>query len=264
MTEPFARALESHMLYESQAHAEALARLHLMLQHGSLGVLTGEVGAGKSTLIRHLVRSLDPMRFQTIYLVQAGMKPKDFYSELLRLLGEETPFYLEKARQLFHKTLLQRHQQGDRSLVVFLDEAQDVAQQLLLELRFALNQQMDSTSLFSLILVGQPELRRTLKLNKHEALSQRVRLQYHLAGLSAEDTASYIRHQMKGAGYATPLFSESAIKLIHSDTRGIPRLINNICIHALYATKKSGSEIVEAELVTRITQDVARQRGLAT
>ena len=264
MTEPFSRAPENHMLFESQAHAEALARLHLMLQSGSLGVLTGEVGAGKSTLIRHLVRSLDPMRFQPIYLVQAGMKPKDFYGELLRLLGEETPFYLEKARQLFHKTLLQRQQQGDRSLVVFVDEAQDVAPSLLLELRFALNQHMDATSLFSLVLVGQPELRRTLKLNKHEALSQRVRLQYHLTGLTADDTANYIRHQMKGAGFITPLFSESALKLIHSDTRGIPRLINHICSHALFAVKKSNTEVVEAELITRITQDTARQRGYAT
>jgi type II secretory pathway predicted ATPase ExeA len=232
-----------------------------MLPNGSLGVLTGEVGAGKSTLIRHLVRLLDPMRFHPIYLVQAGMKPKDFYSELLRLLGEETPYHLEKARQLFHKTLQQRQQQGDRALVVFLDEAQDVAPSLLLELRFALNQHMDSTSLFSLVLVGQPELRRTLRLNKHEALSQRVRLQYHLTGLSAEETASYIRHQMKGAGYTTPLFSESALKLIHSDTRGIPRLINHICAHALHATKKSGAEIVEADLIARISQDTARQRG---
>ena len=152
----------------------------------------------------------------------------------------------------------------DRSLVVFLDEAQDVAPSLLLELRFALNQHMDATSLFSLVLVGQPELRRTLKLNKHEALSQRVRLQYHLTGLTADDTASYIRHQMKGAGFTTPLFSESALKLIHSDTRGIPRLINHICTHALYATKKSSTEVVEAELVTRIIQDTARQRGSVT
>lgn len=210
MPEPFARAPEGQMLFESQAHGEALARLHLMLQNGSLGVLTGEVGAGKSTLIRHLVSSLDPLRFQPVYLVQAGMRPKDFYGELLRHLGEETPYFLEKARLLFHKTLLQRSQQGDKFLVVFLDEAQDVSSSLLLELRFALNQHMDSTSLFSLILVGQPELRR-------------------VAGLTAEETANYIRHQMKGAGFISPLFSDSAIKLIHSDTRGILRLINNLC-----------------------------------
>jgi len=69
---------------------------------------------------------------------------------------------------------------------------------------------------------------------------------------------------MKGAGFITPLFSESALKLIHSDTRGIPRLINHICTHALYATKKLNAEVVEAELVTRIIQDTARQRGYAT
>lgn len=264
MPEPFARAPEGHMLFESQAHGEALARLHLMLQNGSLGVLTGEVGAGKSTLIRHLVSSLDPLRFQPVYLVQAGMRPKDFYGELLRHLGEETPYFLEKARLLFHKTLLQRSQQGDKFLVVFLDEAQDVSSSLLLELRFALNQHMDSTSLLSLILVGQPELRRALKINKYEALSQRIRLQYHLAGLTAEETTNYIRHQMKGAGFTSPLFSDSAIKLIHSDTRGILRLINNLCTNALFTARQKGTEVIESELITRIIHDSARQRGLAT
>ncbi|MBS3937136.1 MAG: AAA family ATPase [Peptococcaceae bacterium] len=239
------------MLFELQAHSEALARLHLMLQNGSLGVLTGEVGAGKSTLIRHLVSSLDPLRFRPAYLAQAGMRPKDSCGELLRQLGEETPYFLEKARLLFHKTLLQRSQQGDKFLVDFLDEAQDVSSSLLPELRFALNQHMDSTSLFSLILVGQPELRRALKINK-------------LAGLTAEETANYIRHQMKGAGFISPLFSDSAIKLIHSDTRGILRLINNLCTNALFTVRQKGTEIIESELITRIIHDSARQRGLAT
>jgi len=156
------------MLFESQAHGEALTRLHLMLQNGSLGVLTGEVGAGKSTLIRHLISSLDPPRFQPVYLVQAGMRPKDFYGELLRHLGEETPYFLEKARLLFHKTFLQRSQ------------------------------------------------------------------------------------------------SDSARKLIHSDTRGILRLINNLCTNALFTARQKGTEVIESELITRIIHDAARQRGLAT
>jgi type II secretory pathway predicted ATPase ExeA len=89
---PFARAPHSTDLYGSSAYNEALARLQLMVEHQYFGVLTGEVGSGKSTLIRHLAQTLDPMRYLVVYLSQAEMKPRDFYGGLLRHLGEETPF----------------------------------------------------------------------------------------------------------------------------------------------------------------------------
>ena len=261
MPEPFARDPAKGMFYESKAHAEALARLHLMLQSGTLGVLTGEVGAGKSTLIRHLAASLDPLRFQMVYLAQAGMRPKDFYGDMLRHMGEESPYFTEKAKELFHRTLLNRAQQQERSLVVFIDEAQDVSPALLLEMRFALNQHMDATSLFSLILVGQPELRRILKANRYEALTQRVKLQFHLAGLTESETAQYIRQQMKGADLSKPLFADSAIKAIYGHTRGILRQINALCGHALYGAKQTDSEVIEHDLVNRIIMDYSLQRG---
>src|SRR5208337_1864922 len=145
---PFARAPHSKDIYGSSAYNEALARLRLMVEHRYFGVLTGEVGSGKSTLIRHLAQTLDPMRYQVVYLSQAEMKPRDFYGTLLRHLGEEPLFSLTRAKHLFETALARRSEQGDKSLVVIVDEAQDISPALLLELRFALNQQMDATSLF--------------------------------------------------------------------------------------------------------------------
>jgi type II secretory pathway predicted ATPase ExeA len=260
---PFSRNPKNEMLFGSSAYMEALARMQLMVQHRYFGVLTGEVGSGKSTLVRHLVQTLDPMRYQVIYLSQAGMKPRDFYGEMLRHLGEEPLFSLTKAKRLFEEVLRTRVEQGDKSLVVIIDEAQDITPAMLLELRFALNQQMDSVSLFTLILVGQSELRRTLRKNKFEAVAQRIQLRFHLTGLTEEESAAYIRHQMKTAAMTSPLFSDSALQLIYSATQGIPRLINHICTYALYDAQQRGSDVVEDKDIGRILADMERQRGTA-
>jgi len=260
---PFSRSPQGNMFFVEGAYAEALARLQLMVTNSCLGVLTGAVGSGKSTLIRRLVQELDPVRYQVIYLSQAGMKPRDFYADLLRGLGEEPNFYLSKSKLLLEQVLNYRSLHKDKALVVIIDEAHDINPSMLLELRFALNHQMDSASLLSLILVGQPELRRILRLNKYEAIAQRIHLQYHLQGLTAQESATYIRHQMKQAGVTTPVFADSAVDLIHSETKGIPRLINTICTHALYEAKRTGSEVVEDAHIGRILADTERQRGTA-
>jgi type II secretory pathway predicted ATPase ExeA len=148
-------------------------------------------------------------------------------------------------------------------MVVIIDEAQDITPAMLLELRFALNQQMDSVSLFTLILVGQSELRRTLRKNKFEAVAQRIQLRFHLTGLTEEESAAYIRHQMKTAAMTSPLFSDSALQLIYSATQGIPRLINHICTYALYDAQQRGSDVIEDKDIGRILADMERQRGTA-
>lgn len=108
---------------------------------------------------------------------------------------------------------------------------------------------MDSVSLFTLILVGQSELRRTLRKNKFEPVAQRIQLRFHLTGLTEEESAAYIRHQMKTAAMTSPLFSDSALQLIYSATQGIPRLINHICTYALYDAQQRNQPPIKRGLV---------------
>lgn len=260
---PFSRDFNASALFESVNHREALARLHLMVQCRNLGVLTGEVGAGKSILIRRLVHDLDPMRYQPVYISMAKLKPRDFYGELLRHGGEEPPFSPVKAKRLWQEMLEARQSQGDKNLVVIIDEAQDLTEAMILELRFVMNHHMDSVSFFSLILAGQPELRRILRLKKYEAIAQRIQLQYHLNGMTNDDTTAYIKHQMKMAKLTAPLFSEGALKLVYAASQGIPRVINNICSQALLEANRKGLEVIEESLVGRILADIDRQRGTA-
>lgn len=262
MTIPFSRQIEPSALYESKGHREALARLHLMVENRHLGVLTGEVGSGKSVLIRRLFQDLDTKCHLPVYISRVRLKPQDFYGELLRQVGEVPPYSLAKAKRLWSEALDARQEQGDKSLVVVVDEAQEMSEAMLAELRFAVNHQMDACSLFPLILVGQSELRRTLRLKKYEAVAQRIPLQYHLGGLIPEETKAYIRHQMQTANVSTPVFAESAMTQVHAASQGIPRVINLICAQALYDAAQRGHDVIEESHIIRILTDLDRQRGV--
>lgn len=232
----------------------------MMVQERYLGVLTGEVGSGKSTLIRKLFRSLDALKYQTIYICIAGLKPRDFYSEVLKHLGEDPQFFVDKAKRLWEDILETRQAQGDKQLVIVIDEAQDLIPAMIQELRFVMSQNMDSASLITMILVGQPELRKTLRMKKHEAIAQRVGMQYHLSGMNKEETFAYIRHQMKVTETQSPVFSESAMQLIYSSSQGIARVVNHICTQALFEAHSKGLEVVEESLIGRILADHEKPR----
>ncbi len=193
----------------------------------------------------------------------ASLKPRDFYGELLRHAGEVPPYSVAKAKRLWAEVLTTRKEQGDKTLVIVADEAQEMSEAMLVELRFLVNHQMDSCSLFPLILVGQSELSRIFRLKKHEAIAQRISLQYHLSGLTADETKAYVRHQMQTAGMATPLFSDSAVSRVHAASQGIPRLINHFCSQALYDAGQRDHEVIEDAHISRVLADYDRQRGVA-
>ncbi|WP_028987797.1 ExeA family protein [Thermicanus aegyptius] len=258
---PFRRETEPTGWVETAKQKEALARLHVMVDRGYLGVLTGEIGSGKTTLIRRFVHELNPLTYHPIYLSMSGLKPKDFYGEILRHLGEEAPFSSVKAKRLFQERVEQRSSQGEKQLVVIVDEAQDLSDMMILELRFVMNHQMDAKSLFPLILVGQPELRKRIRLRKYEAIWQRIGLSYHIGGLTEEESIVYIRHQMKQVGAGMPVFSDSAVHLIHGASQGIPRIINQICTQAIYDAALNGHEVIEDKHIHRVLIDQQLQRG---
>jgi type II secretory pathway predicted ATPase ExeA len=258
---PFTRELDGRGCFAFHGHKEALARLKLVLDYHWLGVLTGEIGSGKSVLIRHLIRSLDSMLYLPITVSMAHLKPRDFYGELLRHVDEDPPFSVVKARRLWEEVIARRVEQGDRTIVVVIDEAHDMTEAMLLELRFVMSHQMDAKSLFPVILAGQPELRKRLRLKKFEAISQRVGMQFHLQAMTKEETMDYIRHHMKTAGLDRPLFSESAMNMVYGTSQGIPRVVNQLCTHALLEAEGKGHEVVEEAHMGRILADVEKQRG---
>lgn len=258
---PFSREMDT--IYESQGHQEAYVRLNLAVEHRMLGVLTGEVGSGKSALLRRLFRALDPMRSLPIYLSVADLKPRDFYAQLLAHVEEEAPYSVAKSRRLWGEVMMRREAQAERGVVVVIDEAHEMSEAMLLELRFVMSYQMDARSLFPVLIAGQPELRKKLRLKKYEAISQRIGIQYHLGGMSREETAAYVKHHMETAGLQRPIFSESAIQMIYAASQGIPRVVNQICNQALFEAEGKSAEVVEDMHIGRVLTDMERQRGTA-
>lgn len=149
-------------------------------------------------------------------------------------------------------------------MVVDIDEAHEMSEAMLLELRFALNYNIDSAALFPLILVGQPELRKLLRLRKYEATFQRIGLQYHLSGMSKEETSAYIRHHLTVSRTEKPVFAESALSRIFAASQGLPRVVNQICTQILLDAETRHLEVIEETDVVRMLADMDRQRGVTT
>lgn len=247
--------------YRSAIQEEALSRMMHVVQTGSLGVLTGEVGSGKSTLMRIVAGNLPQSEYQIVYLSSSHMNPKELYTGMLRAMGETPAFSAPKVKQQWRDVLDSRSAGNTRQLVLLIDEAHDMPETTLLELRFLMTHGMDPNPAFPVILAGQGKLRRDLNTNLLEPISQRIRMQYHLGGMTAQECARYILHQMKKAELDLPVFTESAMKAIHATSQGIPRVVNLLCGSALMLARKNEENAVEEKHIAVVLADIDRQRG---
>lgn len=245
----------------SQAQKEALSRMALVVESKTLGVLTGEVGSGKSTILRLLASSLSPTEHQVVYLSSAALSPNDLYGAILTALGETPSYGLVKVKRQFQEILEVRMSGGSRQIVAIIDEAHELPTKTLLELRFLMSRGLEPQSAFPVILAGQAKLRAELRKSILEAISQRVRMQFHLSGMSAEECVSYVNERMDRASLTRPVFTADALKLIHAVSRGIPRVINLICAHSLHAAQAKEDNAIEEKHVMAVIADLDRQRG---
>lgn len=225
----FCRDLPPEDLFSTAATQELNARLRYTMQQRFFMLLTGEVGAGKSTQIRLFVAGLNPATCRCLYIYDSDLTPRNFYWEALHQLGCEPHFYRGDAKRQLVKALTSLVDESKKSLVMIIDEGHLLKLEMLEELRFLLNFHMDSYTPMSLVLAGQPELKETLKKQALTAITQRINLRFHLPAFDEAETAAYIKHQLKVAGISNSLFTDAAISLIHSFAGGIARSINELC-----------------------------------
>lgn len=225
---PFTRGLPPEQLLSTPAMAEVAARLDYAARERRFAVLTGAVGAGKSTALRAFLARLPVTRYTPLYVTDSQLTPRNFYHETLWQLGLPPRFYRGDARRQLHRALQDRDDAGKQPVIV-IDEAHLLGRAMLEEVRFLLNFDVDSRAPLALILAGQPELRTTLKLDCFAAIAQRLQLRAQLPALTPEESAQYIQHHLTQAGATGPLFTEPAHRVIHAFSEGMPRLINNVC-----------------------------------
>ncbi len=255
---PFSMTPDPRYVYMSERHREALA--HLIYGSGEGGgfvQLTGEIGTGKTTLCRCLLGQLPPR-----VNVAVVLNPRLTDIELLATVCDELRIPYPPgttSRKLLvdvlYRHLLDAHAQGQRTVLI-LDEAQDLAPEVLEQIRLLTNLETPTRKLLQIILIGQPELIRLLEREDLRQLSQRVTARYHLLPFFEEDTRGYIRHRMSVAGQKGPVFTEAAVRQVHQASRGVPRLINAICDRALLGAYTQDEHRVSSGTVSRATAEV--------
>ncbi len=242
---PFGKNLAPSMLCRSRPHAEAVARISWCIEERAIGLLSGEVGAGKSVAVRAATAALDPSRHTVIYVASPAVGARGLYSAVVSALGGEPRFHYAALIPQAHDALAAEEDERGRQVTLVVDEGHLLDAEQLEAVRQLTSADMDSRSPLATVLVGQPTLRRRIKLGTFAALDQRIALRYTMAGLDAPETAAYIGHHLTLAGRSDTLFSDDAVALVHQVSRGLPRAINNLAVQSLVAAYAAGKAIVD-------------------
>ena len=243
---PFQLTPDARFFYESTVHRQAMAYLVYGLHHAEgFIIITGEVGAGKTVAVRAATAALDASRHALIYLAQPGTGVRGIYVEIVRALGATPCFQRSNLVPQTIELLAAEETERGKKVVLIVDEAHLLSPEQLESLRLLGNSEMDSHSPFSCLILGQPTLRRRIRLGSFAALDQRIALRYHLDGMDLAETAGYVKHHVGLAGRSDPLFSDDAVALIHQTARGIPRAVNNLAVHSLVAAFADSKGLVD-------------------
>ena len=256
---PFAITPDPRYLFMSERHAEALAHLlYGITESGGFIQLTGEVGTGKTTVVRSLLERM-PGHADVAVILNPQQTPLQFVLSICEELGifvrDDDTTSSKDLVDILNKRLLETHAKG-RRVVVIVDEAQNLSPETLEQVRLLTNLETASAKLLQIILIGQPELREVLSRVELRQLAQRITGRYHLDPLSKTETAAYVTHRLKIAGCTRELFTPAALREMHRLSTGIPRIINVISDRALLGAFTQEMQRIGPQLVRNAASEV--------
>ena len=252
---PFQITPNPSYLYKSAIHENALTYFEYgLMENVGFILLTGEVGTGKTTLIRYILDQFESEKEMAVIF-----STNVTVDELLYLIMQSFELESEegnkaKSLEIFQQFLINQYAQNKQPLLI-IDEAQNLSDEALEEIRMLSNLQGDDQNLLQIMLVGQPELKARLKQPIHTSFSQRIAVNFFLSGLTAKETKSYITYRLERAGGRPDIFNQKAIDMIYQASRGIPRSINMLCDSALVYGFGYELETINTSVVKQVIKD---------
>lgn len=256
---PFSIAPNPDFLFMSERHKEALAHLTFGLgETGGFVLLTGEVGTGKTTVSRALLKQL-PENTQVAMVLNPSLTELELLATVcdeLKIDYDKASFSVKDFGDVIRQRLLENHWAGGNTMLL-IDEAQHLSVEVLEQLRLLTNFETDTRKLLRVVLIGQPELQQKLKQPILRQLAQRITARYHLLPLTVNEVDAYIRHRLRVAGCERPLFSPALVKQVHNAAEGIPRVINLLCDRALLAAYGHEQMVVDKKALKQAIAEIA-------
>jgi len=244
---PFERDLQPDELFDSTAMREAHARLNHLLELRGIGLITGEVGSGKTTACRQLAASLHAGLYRLLYVTLSTGNVMDMYKCIASELGLPIERNRSMAFRALQAEITRLATEARQQPLLVIDEAHHLRNEVLEDLRLLTNYAMDAQRRLCLLLVGLTELRRRLAMAAHESLEQRIVVSFHFPGFTRDELPAYLIHRLKLAGTTLPLFEPAAIEALFQATQGLPRKINRTAHYALSAAALAKARQVNAE-----------------
>jgi type II secretory pathway predicted ATPase ExeA len=226
---PFSKDIAIKDIFASTAHTQALGMLTLAAGKEDVVLLSGEIGIGKSVVLRCFLHELDENRFTPVYIRGSSLSPPQLYKYILSGLNITPPYNSSAAKMLFFRKVPELAKKP----IVVIDDSQDLPDATFAEIKSLINFDLDSRNCITVVLAGQPETIRRIKMDHLRALRQRIRLSLPMSPMSCEQSVKYIDHHTRICGNNNGIFSEEAKADIFKKSAGVPRTINTICFNTL-------------------------------
>ncbi len=260
---PFELSPGPRFLWLGANHSEALATLKYgIVENKGFLLLTGDVGVGKTALIHRLIQEIDPSTI-IANIPDPGLDALDFFNMLASEFHMAKKFKSKGEFIIELKAFLQKTQSEQKNVLLIIDEAQRLKEEILEQVRLLSNIEMSDRKLINIFFVGQPEFTEMLMDTRNRAVRQRIVVSSHIDLLAAPETEQYIHHRLKVAGATRGIFTSDAVREIHRFSEGCPRLINIICDHALLSGYSAGLKIIDSEVIKDCEGDLRIPAGFA-
>ncbi|MFZ5776035.1 MAG: ExeA family protein [Thermodesulfobacteriota bacterium] len=254
---PFDNEIPPDDLFPAAGASEYEARLGYLLSLRGIGLFTGEVGSGKTSIARKAAAGLHRGLYRVFYVPLTTGNITDLYKTIAWEMGLPTERSLASLFRAIRQEINRLCAEAKIRPVLIIDEAHFLRHDVLENIRLLTNYDMDSANRLTLVLVGQAELRRRLAMAVHEPFAQRIVVRYHLTGLARDELAAYLAHRLERAGSPRQLFEPEAVEALFQATNGLPRRVNLIAHHALNAAAALSAAAVSADHVRLAVEETS-------